>query len=63
MRLNEHVLEITGKAEEYGEWFYWVSMFGTPSPEQAAKDVAIRLPRRPSRVAIQGQSIRELWPS
>ena len=34
MRLNEHVLEITGKAEEYGEWFYWVSMFGTPSPEQ-----------------------------
>jgi hypothetical protein len=34
MRLNEHVLEITGKAEEYGEWFYWVSIFGTPSPEQ-----------------------------
>ncbi len=34
MRLNEHALEITGKPEEYGEWFYWVSIFGTPSPEQ-----------------------------
>jgi hypothetical protein len=34
MRLNEHALEITGKPEEYGEWFYWVSVFGTPSPEQ-----------------------------
>jgi hypothetical protein len=34
MRLNEHVLEITGKAEEYGEWLYWVSIFGTPSPTQ-----------------------------
>jgi hypothetical protein len=34
MRLNEHALEITGKTEEYGEWFYWVSIFGTPSPEQ-----------------------------
>jgi Protein of unknown function (DUF3500) len=32
MRLNAHALEITGKPEEYGEWFYWVSMFGTPSP-------------------------------
>jgi hypothetical protein len=34
MRLNEHVLEITGKPEEYGEWLYWISFFGTPSPEQ-----------------------------
>jgi hypothetical protein len=34
MRLNEHVLEITGKPEEYGEWLYWVSIFGTPSPDQ-----------------------------
>jgi len=32
MRLNEHALEITGKPEEYGEWLYWVSLFGTPSP-------------------------------
>jgi len=34
MRLNEHILEITGRAEEYGEWFYWVSLFGTPSPTE-----------------------------
>jgi uncharacterized protein DUF3500 len=34
MRLNEHVLEITGKPEEYGEWLYWISIFGTPSPDQ-----------------------------
>lgn len=32
MRLNEHALEITGKPEEYSEWYYWVSIFGTPSP-------------------------------
>jgi hypothetical protein len=35
MRLNEHALEITSKPEEYGEWFYWASVFGTPSPEEA----------------------------
>ncbi|HEY4921897.1 MAG TPA: DUF3500 domain-containing protein [Xanthobacteraceae bacterium] len=34
MRLNEHMLEVTGRAEEYGEWFYWVSVFGEPSPGQ-----------------------------
>src|ERR1700730_6313312 len=34
MRLNEHMLEVTGKADEYSEWFYWVSLFGTPSPDQ-----------------------------
>jgi hypothetical protein len=34
MRLNEHILEITGRAEEYGEWVYWVSIFGTPSPTE-----------------------------
>jgi len=33
MRLNEHALEITGKPGEYGEWFYWVSVFGTPAPD------------------------------
>jgi hypothetical protein len=33
MRLNEHALEITGKPDEYSEWFYWVSVFGAPSPE------------------------------
>jgi hypothetical protein len=31
MKLNEHALEITGKPDEYGEWFYWVSIFGTPA--------------------------------
>ena len=34
MRLNEHALEITGKPDEYSEWFYWVSVFGTPSPDE-----------------------------
>jgi hypothetical protein len=34
IRLNEHALEITGKPEEYGEWFYWVSLFGKPSPDE-----------------------------
>ena len=34
MRLNQHALEITGKPEEYGEWFYWVSIFGEPSPAE-----------------------------
>jgi hypothetical protein len=33
MRLNEHALEIAGKPDEYSEWFYWVSVFGTPSSE------------------------------
>ena len=31
MRLNEHAREITGRSEEYGEWFYWISIFGQPS--------------------------------
>jgi hypothetical protein len=34
MRLNEHMLEVTGRAEEYSEWFYWVSIFGTPSANE-----------------------------
>ena len=34
MKLNEHALEITGKPEEYGEWLYWISVFGTPSPSE-----------------------------
>lgn len=34
MRLNEHALEITGKPEEYGEWLYWVSLFGAPSSSE-----------------------------
>lgn len=32
MRLNEYIGEIRGgKWEEYGEWLYWISIFGQPS--------------------------------
>jgi hypothetical protein len=34
MRLNAHMLEVTGRAEEYSEWFYWLSVFGTPSTSE-----------------------------
>ncbi|WP_321932052.1 DUF3500 domain-containing protein [Paraburkholderia guartelaensis] len=34
MRLNEHALEITGKPDEYSEWYYWISIFGTPSENE-----------------------------
>jgi hypothetical protein len=34
MRLNETIGELTGRWEEYGEWLYWLSIFGTPSMEQ-----------------------------
>jgi hypothetical protein len=34
MRLNAHMLEVTGRAEEYNEWFYWVSIFGEPASGQ-----------------------------
>jgi hypothetical protein len=34
MRLNQTVGEITGSWDEYGEWLYWLSVFGTPSPDQ-----------------------------
>jgi hypothetical protein len=34
MKLNEHIRELTGRPEEYGEWYYWLSVFGTPSAEQ-----------------------------
>jgi hypothetical protein len=30
MKLNEHIQEITGREAEYGEWYYWMSLFGTP---------------------------------
>ena len=33
MKMNEHLLELTGSSEEYGEWLYWISVFGTPSGE------------------------------
>lgn len=31
MKLNEYVAEITGRAHEFGEWYYWMSFFGEPS--------------------------------
>jgi hypothetical protein len=34
MRLNETIGELTGKWDEYGEWLYWVSIFGTPSAKE-----------------------------
>src|SRR5262245_56007740 len=34
MRLNEHACELTGLTEEYSEWYYWLSIFGTPSASE-----------------------------
>lgn len=34
MRLNETVMEITGKLDEYGEDLYWLSIMGPPSPTE-----------------------------
>lgn len=34
MKLNDFVGEVTGRWAEYGEWVYWLSIFGNPSPEQ-----------------------------
>jgi hypothetical protein len=31
MRLNEHIGELTGRPKEFGEWYYWLSIMGTPS--------------------------------
>jgi hypothetical protein len=31
MKLNEHVGEICGEPDEFGEWFYWMSIMGVPS--------------------------------
>ncbi len=31
MRLNEHAAELSSLPEEYNEWYYWMSVFGTPS--------------------------------
>jgi hypothetical protein len=33
MRLNELVRTLTGSDTEYGEWLYWLSVMGTPSPD------------------------------
>jgi len=34
MRLNHHAGEITGHPEEFGEWYYWISIFGQPSTSE-----------------------------
>jgi hypothetical protein len=34
MKLNEHALELTGLSDEYNEWYYWLSLFGTPSENE-----------------------------
>jgi len=31
MRLNEHLAELTGLPEEFGELYYWLTIFGEPS--------------------------------
>jgi hypothetical protein len=31
MKLNEHLAELTGLPEEFGELYYWISIFGEPS--------------------------------
>src|SRR5215208_606125 len=33
MRLNHTIGEITGSWEDFGEWLYWLSVFGTPSAD------------------------------
>jgi hypothetical protein len=33
MRLNEHLAELTGLPDEFGECFYWIGIFGTPSTD------------------------------
>jgi len=33
MRLNEHLAELTGLPDEFGEFFYFISVFGTPSAD------------------------------
>jgi hypothetical protein len=34
MKLNHTIGEITGQAEEYGEWVYFLSIFGEPSKQE-----------------------------
>ncbi len=34
MKLNESIREITGSDEELGEWLYWLSIMGEPSPDE-----------------------------
>jgi len=34
MNLNGTLAELTGKHDEYGEWFYWITIMGEPSATQ-----------------------------
>jgi hypothetical protein len=34
MKLNEHICEVTNRPGEYGEWYYWMSIMGTPSASE-----------------------------
>ncbi|MGH7123222.1 MAG: DUF3500 domain-containing protein [Stellaceae bacterium] len=34
MRLNDYVRELTGRAHEYDEWYYWMSVMGMPSASE-----------------------------
>ncbi len=34
MKLNEHAAEITGRFDEFSEWYYWISIFGRPSTSE-----------------------------
>ena len=34
MRLNETIGELTDSWDQYGEWLYWLSIFGTPSRDE-----------------------------
>ncbi|NND50263.1 MAG: DUF3500 domain-containing protein [Rhizobiales bacterium] len=34
MRLNGHAAELTGRYEEFDEFYYWISLFGTPSSSE-----------------------------
>jgi hypothetical protein len=34
MRLNQTLAELTGLPEEFGEFFYWISIFGEPSADR-----------------------------
>jgi Protein of unknown function (DUF3500) len=34
MRFNEALADISGSPDEYGEWAFWLSLFGTPSSDE-----------------------------
>ena len=34
MKLNDYVRELTGRVEEYDEWYYWMSIMGEPSASE-----------------------------